>query len=347
MEKYHNIFKNKYLIGDKIDSPISIKGIEKLANYFKSIYNYIDIIIIKEKDITNEFKKFYDILKKFNDNNNITINKGNPIILDSNEEDELFDEIKSFNLKYGSIKDENIIFKEILAKYNIFSKILYADGEIIKNLVCKKILREEKKSKINYFIWYDDHHYSLVAHIENYYFFLDSCSTFFKRWPTKTIISDDKKNKLFLPYKTIVMKSFLQNDDFSCGTYVYAFIDLLCNLYEAFNRNYEKFFAYLFRYFNNFSEESYITEYNSVFYYNKIEEELVYSGNVNLFMLPKEFLYLSQSIKRLKFLRDSIKAKVNNNFDDEKTIDEIIDKLKKKKVIEEIREFHMVILNSE
>ena len=31
MEKYHNIFKNKYLIGDKIDSPISIKGIEKLV----------------------------------------------------------------------------------------------------------------------------------------------------------------------------------------------------------------------------------------------------------------------------------------------------------------------------
>ena len=88
----------------------------------------------------------------------------------------------------------------------------------------------EKKAKLNFYIWTNKKHYSLVSNIETYYIFFDSCSSFFTQWPSELIISSNKNDKLFPGHKIIVMKSFLQNDIYSCGSYAFAFLEILCNL---------------------------------------------------------------------------------------------------------------------
>ena len=59
MDSYKILYQRGYLKGDKFNSPISLKGAEKLASIFERKYNNISIRIIKEKDIKKEFDSFY------------------------------------------------------------------------------------------------------------------------------------------------------------------------------------------------------------------------------------------------------------------------------------------------
>jgi len=50
MEFYKNLFDIGYLEGDKEDSPISLKGAQKLSAIFEDIYDFIKIEIINESE---------------------------------------------------------------------------------------------------------------------------------------------------------------------------------------------------------------------------------------------------------------------------------------------------------
>ena len=46
------------------------------------------------------------------------------------------------------------------------------------------------------------------------------------------IISQNDNDNLFNKFKTFAMLSFLQNDPFNCVSFVFAFIEILIQLYE-------------------------------------------------------------------------------------------------------------------
>ena len=71
--------------------------------------------------------------------------------------------------------------------------------------MCKKILTSQKKAILNFYIWVDQKsgHYSTVVNMDDYYIFLDSGSIYFKRWPNRSLISQNDKDKLFRNSYTI------------------------------------------------------------------------------------------------------------------------------------------------
>ena len=64
MEQYQILFEKGYLESNNIESPISMKGVEKLITIFKKKYNFLDIKIINEKEFSDEFYKFNDAFSK-------------------------------------------------------------------------------------------------------------------------------------------------------------------------------------------------------------------------------------------------------------------------------------------
>ena len=117
-------------------------------------------------------------------------------------------------------------------------------------------------------------------------------------------------------------------------------------IYENSNYNYDNFFSYLFKYFRSFSKEGFITEYNLCYYSKKIKnkEDLRF---INLFMLPKELICLTQSKTVLNILRDIIAYNKTNKCEEVKIIEDIIIRLQKGLIIDKIRKYHINILISE
>ena len=338
------LFDKGFLKGDKDNSALSLKGMMKLADIFKAKYNFINIAFLNENEFSQEFSQFYIICERFLSNNeNICEKIKNITISDSDEEDLLFIQMKNFNKKYKNI-NEDILNMVISNNIDLFLKLLFLHEnqlKIINDLMCKKILNQKKTSKINYYIWSDaTDHFSLVTNIETYYIFLDSCSTFFARWPGKLIISNNNNNKLvFQFHKTLVMKSFLQYDGYNCGSFVFSFINSISELYQNFNSEIEVL-KYLLRYFNSFSsEEGFITETKLITKNNE------YSLDMNLYLLPKEFLKLCQSTWNLEDLKRII-TKKNPNSENIKIIEEIINNSEIEDEISRIRNYHLELLKN-
>ena len=65
MVDFKKLFNKDFLKGDKPESEITLKGVEKLAEHFKSKYNFIDISIRDENEIANEFEKFFVLFNEF------------------------------------------------------------------------------------------------------------------------------------------------------------------------------------------------------------------------------------------------------------------------------------------
>lgn len=307
MDLYEQLYNKGFLKGDKKNSPLSTKGIEMLSKKYKKDYNFIDIINLKEKEFLDEFEKFFEIYqnirngkyyKEFeNAYNKIPFDKFN-----SQEEDDLFSELKEFNLNHKNIKEvlNKEIMLEILKLKNFSSKYI----EITKDLMCKRILNICKTKELTFFIWInnDESHYSIVCNIEHYYFFIDSCSTYFNRYPSKRIISSNMNDGLFIRGKIIYMQSFLQYDNYNCGSFIFAFIDIFVQLFKKFYYNKENFINYFLKYFNNYSNEGLLTE---SYVYN-FDENIEDFGKIGIFYLPLEFLELSQSTSELTLLKKTI-----------------------------------------
>lgn len=173
---------------------------------------------------------------------------------------------------------------------------------------------------------------------------MDSCSCFYKRWPKKQIISNSKKSGFFRAHKTIVMQSSLQYNDYNCGSFVFAFIEILTKLYKDFEMNNKIIINYLFRYFRYFSNEGFITENTNIYKTDLIDD----FGEIKLFVLPVQFLELSQSITMLKELNKSISDNINKKEIKNK-IEQLIKQMEtnpKIKEIDKIREKHLIYLNT-
>ena len=318
MDLYKKLYNKGYLKGDKKNSPLNIKGIEMLSKKYKNDYNFIDIINIKEKEFSDEFNKFFEIYQNIKNEKNykefenaydkIVFNEFN-----SQEEDELFLELKEFNLKHKNIKQiqNKQILITILKLKNFSSKFI----EITNDLMCKRIFYISKRNELTFFIWIndDESHYSLVCNIDDYYFFFDSCSIFYNRYPSKRLISSNMNDGLFIKGKVIYMKSFLQYDDYNCGSFIFAFIDIFAKYFISFNFNKGDLINYFLKYFNTYSNEDLLTEFYS---YNFDENSLDF-GKISIYYLPFEFLELSQSTSELHNLKNTIldndsKNKIND-----------------------------------
>lgn len=182
---------------------------------------------------------------------------------------------------------------------------------------------QKRKDFLHFYIWVNqqNHHYSLVANVDNYYIFLDSCSIFFRRWPNKAIISENENDNdnLFNKFKTFVMFSFLQHDEFNCVSFAFAFITILIQLYENGNKN--KLLNHFLKYFKFLYNGMFFTETDSIDL-NSIEPQIYY--------LPKDILELSQSISKLEYLLEQAKK---FREDEVKTINKVISEIKKGKKI--------------
>ena len=343
MVDFKKLFNKDFLKGDKPESEITLKGVEKLAEHFKSKYNFIDISIIDENEITNEFEQFFVLFNEFIIANKLQQEIKETKIKDSNEEDTLFLKVKQLNEMYKNKKDKNLLFEEIKPNWKFFTKLLKfneINQTIIIDLVCKKILKVAKKAKLNFFIWTDSKHYSLVANIESYFLFLDSCSNFFRRWPSKIIISKNMSDKLFKDFQTIVMYSFLQNDVYSCPNFVFSFIDKISALYIKNNYSYKNLMNYLLTFFNTFSKDGYITE--SVIYGYSQNSINKFDNFISLYFLPEEFLCLSQFIPEIKPFIDLLEEK--GPKDKVEIIKNVIKQYNVRPEIEKMRESHLKIL---
>ena len=311
-----------------------MKGVEKLVTIFKKKYNFLDIKIINEKEFSDEFYKFNDAFNKIVKKKYFIIddNKKENIEYNSFQEDELFKNLIEFNSNYNNIKNDSSISSEeyrindsLLAKLKEF----YNNKDMaINNLMCKKILRDSKKAKLNFYIWLDgiNKHYSLVFNLENDYIFLDPCSLYFQRWPTKIIVSDNYDDKLFHKYHVLVMLSFIQNDEFNCVSFAFAFIEILIKLYEE--KKEKGLINYLTTYFCYLQSNTYVTESHDT-----VNDYM----DPKLYLLPFEFLLLVKSKSKLRYLKKE--AEKLKRYKDVKLIDEIIKR--DDNGIEQYRKFHL------
>lgn len=321
MDIYKKLFEKGYLNGPNKNSPLTLKAIEKLSEKYMNENNFVNIKFINENEFLKEFNKFFEIYGNFkkevsfkefeNENNKLYELKE----YTSEEEDILFSNLKNFNKEYQNADKFNnkLIYDRILKLKKFSNKC----DDIITDLMCKKILDIKKTHDLNFYIWIgnNESHYSTVCNIESYYLFFDSCSTFYNRWPTKTIITSNKNDNLFLTYKTLVMKSFLQNDGYNCGSFAIVFIDIIINLFTEFYFDKATLLSYFLKYFLNLSEEGFLTEN----FYNK-NEELEDLGEASIYPLPLEFLKFCQSSSRLNCLKQLIsknefKSEIKNKID--------------------------------
>lgn len=341
MDIYKNLFDKGYLNWGYSESPISIKGMKKLRKIFLSKYDFINIKFVNEDRVMDEFEKFYESFNYLIIGSNEKLHEKKT--LNSDEEDLFYNEIKAINNTYQNTNDKNQLSEDMIKYYALkIKQIGFIDIEfkIVKDLICKEIIKDPKERQLNFYIWVGYNHYSLVFNVETYYFFMDSCSVFFNRWPTKAIISNEKNQNFFQTHKVVVMKSFLQFDDFNCASYVFGFIQIIVNLYYKFDNNkIESIIKYLLEYFNYFSDEGFITENNNI----SAIRNTKYNMNINLFILPKEILKLSQSFKMLNSLKESLKKKKKFNY--LTLIDGVINELQNESKIKKIRNFHLMLLS--
>lgn len=158
MDIYQKLFIKGYLKGPYKNSPLNLNGIEKLTIKFKKQYNFINITILNENDIINEFNKFYQIYYKLEKEIKLKFNVKNKIDkdYDSQKEDELFSLLKKFNKKYDKYNDQyNKILVDKEDETTIFRlrEFSLKLDIILNNLMCKKILQFNITHKMNYMGW--------------------------------------------------------------------------------------------------------------------------------------------------------------------------------------------------
>lgn len=150
---YKQLFDRGLLKGDKINSPISLQGIESLSNYYKNKYKFIDINIVNQDKIYYDIIELYSISQKYLEEHEKVIPEKVDEAKDiSDAEDYLFDKIQYFNKKKNT-KENDALIKEIKDNSKLFSKFQLFNIFDIKleiDLVCKQILKEEKK-RIKFF----------------------------------------------------------------------------------------------------------------------------------------------------------------------------------------------------
>ena len=163
MEQYQILFEKGQLESNNIESPISMKGVEKLVTIFKKKYNFLDIKIINEKEFSDEFYKFNDAFSKIVKKKYFIIddNKKENIEYNSFQEDELFKNLIEFNSNYNNIKNDSSISSE---EYRINDSLLVKLKEFYNNKdmainkfnVQKNIKRQQKgQIKFLYMVgWY-------------------------------------------------------------------------------------------------------------------------------------------------------------------------------------------------
>ena len=338
MEVYKNLHQKGYLKGDKFKSPISLNGAIKLASLFKKDFTFIDIIFVHEKNIIKEFEDFYAVIINYIRKYNFINEKLKNPKYSSEDEDKFFEDLKKFNEKYKEFEpDSNELYNELSKDFEIVICLLdfYNQKERISiDLMCKSILRMEKKADLNFFVWVDEkeNHYSLVTYIGQIYYFIDSCSNFFCRWPNETIIStneNNNNNNLYNKNNTYVMMSFLQLDSYNCVSFVFAFIDILIELYLKFSTN--GLINYLGKYFGNV--------YNGLYHTEAYDINEIHWDVISLYLLPEELLSLAESKFMLKNL-----LKKQKNSSVKIMIKRVIEKVKKKKVIKIYRQEHLKYL---
>ena len=311
MAFYKILFDKGFLERGDLNSPISLKGMEKLCEIYNAKYDFINTTIINEDEIVKELKTFNESFDKLKKENKVPISEDKKEFISENEE-QLLEEIKNFNREFEITPDKTLFTAERLKRCSLIIKQLGLDkiSSRIPDLICKIVFKRQKNAKLNFYVWVGEHHYSLVCNIRTYFFFLDSCSTFFKRWPSNNIISFFHNDNLFNTFKTLVMKSFLQKDDFNCGSYAFSFIDEIINLYQEYD--FDKpgnIISYFLKYFTSFSKkEGFLTESTSI----SANKNTEFNMNMNLYLLPKEILYLCQD----KDLLDSLKVRLNLKYGD-------------------------------
>ena len=332
MVDYNLLFEKGYLKGVNADSPISLLGTEKLASIFKNKYNFIDIKIIKESEILDEFNMFNNITKGYVDKFSFINDKLKKFEFTSEEQDKLFYQLKSFNRKYKIFEpNSEELFSEISSNYDTLISLLEFNNEkerLLDDIMCKIILRAKKEKVLNFFIWVDseERHYSLVFNVFDNYLFFDSCSIFFQRWPSRKIISYKKEDNLFESDKTMVMMSFLQTDSYNCVSFVFAFIDIFINLHQKSNT--KELLKYLSKYFDTLYDGLFYVESGCNKYPNLYENDL--------YLLPQEFLYLTEKIEMLEGLKVSLTNEKNKVI-----VEEVIEQVKNQKKIIMYRKCHL------
>lgn len=156
MVDYNLLFEKGYLKGVNADSPISLLGTEKLASIFKNKYNFIDIKIIKESEILDEFNMFNNITKGYVDKFSFINDKLKKFEFTSEEQDKLFYQLKSFNRKYKIFEpNSEELFSEISSNYDTLISLLEFNNEkerLLDDIMCKIILRAKKEKVLNFFI---------------------------------------------------------------------------------------------------------------------------------------------------------------------------------------------------
>lgn len=166
------------------EQPISIKGLKLLTDDFlDKNQNDICINYIQQEDIINEGSERIAKIECYMDNINSRI-----ISLES----ELYDQFPTKERK-EELKQQ---IKELAEQNQILNQQKYQiKMEYLKNdTVCKKILNFQKQiNKLNFFIivGFPITHSSIVLNYDDKYFFLDSTSTFDKRWPSNQLIGED------------------------------------------------------------------------------------------------------------------------------------------------------------
>ena len=97
---YKQLFDRGLLKGDKINSSISLQGIESLSNYYKNKYKFIDISIVNQDKIYYDIIELYSISEKYlEDHEKVTPEKVDEAKDISDVQDYLFDKIQYFNKK--------------------------------------------------------------------------------------------------------------------------------------------------------------------------------------------------------------------------------------------------------
>ena len=253
--------------------------------------------------------------------------------------------LKNFNNNYKNVKDSDY-FQKISNDYDMIISLIefYNIREkVLVNLMCKNILRSNKKNLFNFYIWIDedDKHNSLVCNAGKYYLFLDSCSTFFERYPTQKIVSWKAQDNLFKPMETIAMLSFLQTDDYNCCSFTFALLEIIIKLYLKY-KDLEIMMDYLFLFFSHNHQGTFHSE--SVHILTK--EEPSFFDRIYLFLLPREILELAESKQMLDILKNALIE--NNNKYDALMVEEIIENIEKNGyAIKLYRQKHLEYLMSE
>ena len=173
MDFYKILFEKGFLERGDSESPISLKGMEKLCEIYNAKYDFIDTTIINEEEIVEELNKFKESFDELKKEHNVLISEDKNVFIPDSEE-ELIEEIKKFNRDYEITPDKTLFTVERLKRCSLIIKQLGLNSinSRMPDLIYKIVFKRQKNAKLNFYIRVGEHHYSLVCSIKTYFFFL-------------------------------------------------------------------------------------------------------------------------------------------------------------------------------